>query len=157
MYSKWFLVIKNEIPSVYWEKVRDKFTNGRNLGYVMSYWYLQNKEEIENWVDSQSNLKGVFIDTGDRSKTYKVRQGGYFIYDDQELQKEISENEELLQKYNIPLNVEGLVNSIATQKYDNADIYNFIADQFGDRRRRRDNPLGFQQRRAMRDRQRGFE
>ena len=165
----WFDILKEEeeTPHRMWPQPKEQFEKNskRALGYVMSYWYLKNKEEIEAWVESQSNLEGIFIDVGNRAKGYRFGLGGYFIFDRSKIQQAISENTELLQKHNIPTDVDGLVNNIATTQYSvhsyDEDIYNFIADLFGDPRRRKDNPLSAHKRienmKRHEARQRGFE
>ena len=167
----WFNILKADLydasnyssrkddPSFYWERPKLLFEQNpdRNLGYIMSYWYLQYKDEIDDWINS-TDLEGTFIDTGDRSKTYKHSVGGFFIFRRNELQNEIDNNKGLLEKYNIPTTVEGFVEAVATTAYHNTDIYNFIARQFGDKYKRKDNPLKVH--RVMdnlRARQRGFE
>ena len=155
----WKDILKNETPNVYWPKPKAKFIENPNraLGYVMSYWYLENKEEIENWVNSQSHLEGIFIDTGDRSLTYKFGVGGYFIFNRQLISEAITNNTELLINYGIPTNVDSLVNAIATQRFNDSQMYNFVADLFGDERRREDNPLTVHRRKAFLGKKRGFE
>ena len=157
----WFDILKEEeeTPHRMWPKPKELFEQNpeRALGYVMSYWYLKNKEEIEAWVESQSNLEGIFIDTGNRAKGYRFAQGGYFIFDRSKIQQAISDNTELLQKYNIPNDVDGLVNTIATTKFDKAEIYDFVGGLFGDERKRRDNPLVVHRKFQHMARQRGFE
>ena len=73
-------------------------------------------------------------------------------------QNEINNNKKLLEKYNIPITVEGFVEAVATKSFYNEDIYNFIASQFGDKYKRKDNPLRAHRAIAnLRGRQRGFE
>jgi len=129
-------------PTFYWPRPKELFEQNpnRNLGYVMSYWYLENKEEIDEWVNS-SDVEGVFIDVGDRSKTYKHKVGGFFLFRREPLQEAIDNNKELLSKYGIPTNVDGFVEAVATKAFHQEDIYNFIATQFGDKNMRASNPL----------------
>jgi len=155
----WFNILKNDTPKQFWSMPKEKFIKNTNraLGYIMSHWYLENKEEIENWVNSQSHLEGIFIDTGNRSKTYKFGVGGYFIFNRELISEAITNNTELLINNGIPTNVDGLVNAVATQRFNDSQIYNFIADLFGDERRREDNPLNVHRRKAFKGKQRGFE
>ena len=167
----WFNILKADLydasgyrenkddPSFYWDRPKLLFEQNpdRNLGYIMSYWYLKNKDEVDEWINS-TDLEGKFIDTGDRSKTYKHSVGGFFVFRRNELQNEINNNKELLERYNIPTTVEGFVEAVATKAYHNEDIYNFIARQFGDKYKRKDNPLKTHKVMAnFRGRQRGFE
>jgi len=142
----WSIVKESESHSRFWEPVKRKFNSGRNLGYVMSYWYLNNQQEIDEWVASRPELEGVFIDLGDRSKRYRYGVGGYFIFNRVKLDVAIKDNIELLEKYSIPATVDDFIGKVANTRYgvtvgEQDDIYNFIADQFGDARRRVDNPL----------------
>jgi hypothetical protein len=157
----WRKILKNtDTPPNMWPEPKLKFESNpdRALGYVMSYWYLQNQKEIEDWVDSQSHLEGIFIDTGNRSQTYRFGVGGYFIFNRTAIQQAIEQNVELLEKYNIPQNVDSLVDAVATKRFNSPDIYDFIGGLFGDERKRSSNPLKLHRREAAHQaRQRGFE
>ena len=132
-----------EVADMYWPRPKLLFERrpNRNLGYIMSYWYLQFKDEVDEWINA-SELEGIHIDKGNRRKDgYRHAVGGYYIFKRANLQAAIDENKELLEKYSIATNVDSFVEAVASTGYQDEDIYNFIATQFGDTRMRADNPL----------------
>ena len=176
----WFDILKEEeTPHRMWPKPKELFEQNpeRALGYVMSYWYIKHQQEIDAWVNSQGNLEGVFYDElcvgpdltecktsldryarGERVKFYRFGMGGFYIFDRVKIQEYISDNKELLQKLGIPMDVDALVKYISEVPRHDDEGYNFIAQLFGDVRKRTDNPLRIHRREVkFRGKQRGFE
>ena len=169
----WFDILKEEeeTPHRMWPKPKELFEQNpeRALGYVMSYWYIKHQQEIDAWVNSQGNLEGAFYDElcivqhggevkcptqleryerGERTKKYRYGRGGFMIFDRSKIQKAIDANKDMLQKENVPTNVDGLVKFIAITPVDEEKVYDFIATLFGDKRLRSDKPLYSHQRKA---------
>ena len=133
-----------ESADYYWPRPKKLFERrpNRNLGYIMSYWYLHFQDEVDEWIQSDGELEGIHIDKGNRVKDgYRHAVGGYYIFKRTKLQAAIDENKELLEKYGIAANVDAFIEAVASKGYQDEDIYNFIATQFGDTRMRADNPL----------------
>jgi len=158
----WFDILKEEeeTPHNFWPKPKELFEQNpeRALGYVMSYWYIKNQQEIDAWVNSQGNLEGVFHDElcmdppkcknrlaeferGERTKKYRFGKGGFYIFDRAKIQEAIDTNKEMLQRNAMPTDIDGLVKFIATTPKDEEEPYNFIAGLFGDKRTRDQDPL----------------
>ena len=157
----WFNILKEEeTPHYHWPKPKELFEQkpDRALGNVMGYWYAKHKEEIDTWVDSQSNLESVYV--GEFGKTNEMRlipKGALYIFDRVKIQEYISDNKELLQKLGIPMDVDALVKYISEVPRHDEEGYDFIAQLFGGAKRA-DTPLRIHRREVkFRGKQRGFE